>query len=299
LRATFSSANQHGKNDSQSLPACTVSLIVHRKDMETPVMNVTLPGLRASYRFPSTNSWDNTFILDKDSFVEWLQKGAGLDSAAPKFQEEAGQIYGLLKEYEIQPPQTVKEVVNLAKADLRAFWFGGLQGGSFSFGGLPNLFPLLALLVIETLIYQAFGLWATRRLYHAARLEIAAGRWTPPRVAPRFPTGIKVLFGLLALSLVCAGLAGIRGERNLDYAMLIVNLSLAIILICALQLHSLQRIQQARERGLWPKLGEVPTLEQVKGLAQAGEKVLAIKLYRQIERTSVSDAKAAVEKLAG
>jgi hypothetical protein len=144
-------------------------------------MKVTLPGLRASYRFPATNSWDNTFILDKDSLVEWLHKGAGLDLAAPEFQEEAGQIYELLKGYELQPPQTVKEFVNLAKADLRAFWVGGVQGGSFSFGGLQGSFfvILLALLGVETLIYQAFVLWATRRLYHAAWIEIEAGRWTP------------------------------------------------------------------------------------------------------------------------
>ena len=191
LHATFSSLDQHGKSAFDSLPACTVALSIHRKNMETPVLNVTLPGLRASYRFPATNSWDNTFILDKDSLVEWLHKGAGLDLTAPKFQEEAGQIYELLKGYELQPPQTVKEFVNLAKADLRAFWFGGVQGGSFSLGGLqgPYFVLMVALLVGETLVYQALALWATRRLYHAAWIEIEAGRWTPPiRASKPLPT---------------------------------------------------------------------------------------------------------------
>jgi ribosomal protein L7/L12 len=44
-------------------------------------------------------------------------------------------------------------------------------------------------------------------------------------------------------------------------------------------------------------VGERATLEQVKGLAQAGERKLAIKLYRQIHGVSLADAKTAVEKL--
>jgi hypothetical protein len=217
---TFEKLGLHATFSSPDL--CTVSLLVHRKDMETTALNVTLPGLRASYRFPATNSWDYNFILDKDSLVEWLHKGAGLDPAAPKFQEEAGQIYGLLKGYELQPPFTVKEFVNLAKADLRAFWFGGVQGGSFSFVGLGglNLVLMVALLCGESLIYVAFSLWATRRLYRAGLAEIASGRWTPPRKAPPFPIAIKVLFGLLVLSLPCAVLTGMHGERDQHYAML-------------------------------------------------------------------------------
>jgi ribosomal protein L7/L12 len=76
-------------------------------------------------------------------------------------------------------------------------------------------------------------------------------------------------------------------------------LFLAILLIATFQLSSRRQIQQARENGLWPQPGEVPTLEHVKGLAQAGEKILAIKLYRQIHPVSLVEAKAAVEKLAG
>lgn len=261
-------------------------------------MKVGLPGLRASYRLPGTNAWDYMFILDKDSLVEWLHKGAGLDPAAPKFQAEAGQIYGLLKEYQLQPPQTVKEFMNLAKADLRDFWFGGLQSGSFSFGGGSNTVRLVALIGGEIPIFLAFMLWAARRLFRAAWVEIAAGRCTPRRVAPPFPTAIKVLSGFLVLSLACAVLAGVQGERNQHYAWLVASVSLAFILIFALQRYSRQRIQQAREKGLWPQLGELPTLEHVKGLAQAGEMILAMKLYRQIHQVSWWNARAAVEKLA-
>jgi tRNA A-37 threonylcarbamoyl transferase component Bud32 len=249
LRATFSSTNQQGKNDFDSLPPCTVSLIVHRKNAEPAVMNVTLPGLRASYRFPATNSWDYTFILDKDALIDWLHKDAGLDPAAPKFQEEAGQIYELLKAYQIQPPETVKEFVNLAKADLRDFWFGGMQGGSFSFGGGAQGFVLLFVLVgIESLIYQAIVLWVTRRLCLAARLEIEAGRWTPPTEPLPFPTAIKVLFGLFGLSLMCAVLAGVQGERDQYYTMLAAYVSLAMILIFTLRRHSRQRSPSANRR---------------------------------------------------
>jgi Tfp pilus assembly protein PilF len=57
-------------------------------------------------------------------------------------------------------------------------------------------------------------------------------------------------------------------------------------------------IRHARERGLWPPLGEDPTLEHVKRMVQAGETIMAVKLYRQIHGGSFADAKAAVEKLA-
>jgi len=81
--------------------------------------------------------------------------------------------------------------------------------------------------------------------------------------------------------------------------MLMILASWGIILTVVLQFHSRQQIQQARARGLWPQLGEFPTIEYVKRLAQAGEMILAIKLYRQIHGAPLADAKAAVEKLVG
>jgi len=76
-------------------------------------------------------------------------------------------------------------------------------------------------------------------------------------------------------------------------------LFLLLLLVCARQITSRVQIQRAQERGLWPQLGEIPTLEHVKRLSQAGEKILAIKLYRQMHGASLADAKAAVEKIAG
>jgi serine/threonine protein kinase len=60
-----------------------------------------------------------------------------------------------------------------------------------------------------------------------------------------------------------------------------------------------REIRLARERGLWPPLGEQPSLEHVKRMVQAGETIMAIKLYRELQDASFPDAKAAVEKLDG
>ncbi len=148
-------------------------------------MKVMLPGLRASYRFPTTNNWDNSFVLDKESVATWLHGAGGVDLSAPKFRSEVDQIYELLKAYENEPPLTVKEFVNLAKADLREFWFGGAQSDSFSFGinGGNNGILFVALIGGESLIHLALYLWATRRMYRKALAEIEAGRWTPPQKA--------------------------------------------------------------------------------------------------------------------
>jgi len=298
LRANFASIEQNGKVYYQAPLACTVSLIVHRKDTEPAVMNVALPGLRAEYRIPATNPWPATSVLDKDTLVVWLHNGAGLNPAAPKFQEQVGEIYELLKQYENAPPHTAEEFANTARADLRDFRDGGFAGGGMAdFGSVGiNWLRVLVLFLSESLLYMAASSWATRRLYRAAWIEIAAGRWTPPKATPkRFPLAIKALFALVLITLPI-GVVGLRGD---PLSILLLVLSLGTILVVVLQLHSRQQIQQARAKGLWPQLGEPPTLEHVKRLAQAGENILAFKLYRQIHGGSLADAKAAVEKLAG
>jgi tRNA A-37 threonylcarbamoyl transferase component Bud32 len=73
----------------------------------------------------------------------------------------------------------------------------------------------------------------------------------------------------------------------------------AVFLVASYQLNSRKEINEARECGLWPQPGEVPTLEHVRLLARAGKRRLAIGLYRQIHGVSLVDAKAAVEKLDG
>ena len=79
---------------------------------------------------------------------------------------------------------------------------------------------------------------------------------------------------------------------------LLIVVSVGVFLWAIASLYSHQQVQQARSRGLWPKPGQIPTMEDVKRLAQAGEKILAIKLYRQIHHVGLAEAKDAVEKLA-
>jgi hypothetical protein len=56
------------------------------------------------------------------------------------------------------------------------------------------------------------------------------------------------------------------------------------------------RNEQVRRDELLPKPGE-GTLEGVRQLANAGEKIAAIKLYRQIQGVGLKEAKDAVEKM--
>jgi serine/threonine protein kinase len=277
---------------------CTFSLVIYRKNGETNVMTVIAPGLRAAYRAPTTNSWDYNAILDRDTLIDWLHNDAGLDPAAPQFSQETSEIYTLLRAYQNEPPQTTMEFVNLAKADLRDFWVGGARGESVSYTAEAGFFLIGLWLLAETLLYIAFGVWLVKRFSREAWTEIDAGRWTPPSRPPaRFPTALKVLCGLILLSLAGALGSVCLGIKDVLEGLLWMAGCLGIILVSCLQIHSHQQIQLARQRGLWPLLGEPPTLEYVRRLAQAGEKILAIKLYRTIHSVDLLDAKAAVEKL--
>jgi len=60
-----------------------------------------------------------------------------------------------------------------------------------------------------------------------------------------------------------------------------------------------QKAEHIRLQGLLPSPGQVPTDEDVKRLAQAGEKIAAIKIYRRIHSGGLKEAKDAVEKMAG
>jgi len=133
-----------------------------------------------------------------------------------------------------------------------------------------------------------------------AATEILIRDATPPAVpatgqlAPaRFPYSYLLSIGLFLAALYTTYLVG-----QCAPAMGFVLFG-GMLLVGVRHLTSRLQIQKAREGGLWPQLGEIPTLEHVKRLAQAGEKILAIKLYRQIQGLSVAEAKAAVEKLAG
>ena len=53
-----------------------------------------------------------------------------------------------------------------------------------------------------------------------------------------------------------------------------------------------------RHDGLIPPAGQAGTDEQLKTLIQKGQKIQAIKLYRETHRVGLKEAKEAVEKLA-
>ena len=62
---------------------------------------------------------------------------------------------------------------------------------------------------------------------------------------------------------------------------------------------SRRQIRLARERGLWPPSGHVPTEADLKRLVKAGEKTLAIRMCRQLHNLGSYEAQAVVEKMAG
>jgi ribosomal protein L7/L12 len=77
---------------------------------------------------------------------------------------------------------------------------------------------------------------------------------------------------------------------------------IAVFIVCIAwsfgTIQTRQHLEQARKRGLWPPLGQIPTDEDLKHLVNAGEKILAIKMCRQIHNMGFSEARAVVEKLA-
>jgi len=84
----------------------------------------------------------------------------------------------------------------------------------------------------------------------------------------------------------------------MKWIVVLIVVSIGVIAAALSALSSRQQIARARERGLWPAMSQIPTDEDVKRLAKAGEKILAIKLCRQIHGMGLAEAKAAVEKLA-
>lgn len=81
--------------------------------------------------------------------------------------------------------------------------------------------------------------------------------------------------------------------------LIMINTISVMVIIWAIRIiYAHQQLKRARQRGLWPPLGQIPTDEDMKRLARAGEKILAIRMCRQIHNLDLVEAKAVVEKLA-
>ncbi|HXR05917.1 MAG TPA: protein kinase [Candidatus Acidoferrum sp.] len=164
--------------------------------------------------------------------------------------------------------------------------------GSASGDFLPFLFG-------SSCVYFLLLLRSLKRTLAKGRAEIEAGRWTPPTAAPTlWRQALDLWHAWVPLGVVVASVAVLL-VKDLFSAVLLLLIGFGALTVVVLELYWRRQIQQARERGLWPPLGEFPSLEHVRGLAQAGEKRLAIKLYRRIHGVSLAESRAVVEKLAG
>ena len=79
---------------------------------------------------------------------------------------------------------------------------------------------------------------------------------------------------------------------------ILIFISLTILFFVLFTLKSRRAVKCAQAQGLWPAPGKVPEIADVKRLAKAGEKILAIKLYRQIRNVNLREAKDVVDRLA-
>ena len=83
----------------------------------------------------------------------------------------------------------------------------------------------------------------------------------------------------------------------MNITILLVFVSLAFALWAFVSLVSRQQTKRFQSRGLLPEPGQIPTMENVERLVAAGEKILAIKMYREIYRVGLKEARDAVEKM--
>jgi len=279
----------------------TMALKIYRKDSSLAMLTFNLPGLRVENdpRDPSQAGTPLT-ALTFDRLIIWLHESAGLDTQ-PQVWAEARQLMDLFEPYRDTAPASWNQLTAGSSVVLRDFKIGGIKSGYAEFGPFAIAVPFVGLCIFCLLALSMY-----KRTFAEGRAEIEAGRWTPPNVGmPNAPlrlewvlkrsTLIWIVCGVF-VALIC-GIIGVIEDRT--GTTLLILMSLGIIIIVAFQIHSRQEIKEMRERGLWPKLGDLPNLEQVKALAQAGKKVFAIKLYREMHGVPLADAKAAVEKLAG
>jgi len=198
-----------------------------------------------------------------------------------------------------QLPPEVRLRGNWRAGRLMAAFLAVILVGMAAFGLDSGDF--LSLLFGASCVYFLLLLRSLKRTLAKGRAEIEAGHWTPPTAAPTpWRHALNLWYALVPIGVVVAGVAVFFIKvKDLFPNVLILLIASGAVTAPVLELRSRRQIKQARARGLWPQVGEFPTREHVKGLAQGGEKRLAIKLYRRIHGVSLDEAKAAVEKLAG
>ncbi len=133
-------------------------------------LTVALPGLRTEFWATPDHSGTPTIrILDLEKFTAWLKDVAKLDVSDSNVREQAAQIMLLLQYYEIHPPQTANEFINLANFTLKDFSYTGKTSGHILNGAwLASYLTMMSALV---LIHFAGPYWLlNRRLTKPARI---------------------------------------------------------------------------------------------------------------------------------
>jgi serine/threonine protein kinase len=151
--------------------------------------------------------------------------------------------------------------------------------------------PLFILALVLTLPCDVGLYWLVWR-----KLRVAKHGTERDSENPRFPLTIKLLAVASAVT-VLALFAGFFAHAAEMTTVPIVAVGFCVMFVVAVKSFGQKQIRRAREIGLWPASGEIPTLEHVKRLAAAGESILAIRLYRQMHPVSLAEAHAVVEKM--
>jgi tRNA A-37 threonylcarbamoyl transferase component Bud32 len=284
----------------------TMALKIYRNGSTPAPLIFSLPGLRVENDSHDPGRPPNALTFEV--LTNWLHDSARLDVAQPPEQTEARQLMKLFEPYYNTSPPSWQALTTKAVADLGSFNLGGYSSPLAQYGAFGFLFyAFLAFPGVCAWLSYLIAFPFVKRAFAEGRAEIDAGRWAPQQVAKTpsaaaSPAAAKVTrtrFPYSDIFAVALFLVAICAAYIADTFMpaLGILLFLAILLLATFKLSSRWQIQQARDRGLWPQLGELPSLDQVKRLAQAGEVILAIKLYRQMHGASLADAKAAVKKL--
>jgi hypothetical protein len=89
----------------------------------------------------------------------------------------------------------------------------------------------------------------------------------------------------------------IGGIGKEEHAMSLVYIAVAFfVLLCACLSWTTFRVSSLRRQGLYPPKGRI-TMEEVRHLALGGERILAMRAYREMSGASLKNAKKVVENI--